>query len=640
MMVRMLEQLGWVLLNLTVLAAVVLLAWSVGAGLLLRLRLITEPHNSIERWHLPLAVGFGALSMTALGLGLVKLLSGPALVVACVGWVWVGRHGLLLLRSRSPVKGLPFLRDWGKFERLAMVLVGAHAALSWLGALAPPTYFDALVYHLGLPQLFLGQNHVWDLTGSVTSCFPLLVQMLNTFGLAWRCELFAGLLHWLFGCCAALLAYHIGALWCDRRVGLWAMIGLYATPLVNTLSGGPFVDLPFIWLGMLVVWTFLEWEQHGSRRALLLCALCGGLLFGVKANALLLLALLGLRAGWVWCTQHRDWATVWKFGQALLLMVGLVAIWPLYNWLTKGDPWCMFNAFQEVGWPHATPRLSWEDLFPLNWAGIQSVGGEVFYLLTALVRAVMRPDLLEGWRYSPGPAALLMVGWLAALPRIDRRIWWLVVLATVYSAGSSFAGLEASRYLALAYPCLAIVAGYVIWRLESEGLTRTARIYMTLVCGLAVINLGLLLGQQSVRLPASLGLQSREVFLKQRMESHPVMHYASTQLPSNSRVLTMDPRVYYLQADYLMGDPSYQVWLPWTQVSSAAALSRTLQERDVTHILVTWSYAEKDAQFQNRMGEGWRAFQKIWQTFGPIYTEVVIEHETAALYALKPSGLR
>ena len=89
-----------------------------------------------------------------------------------------------------------------------------------------------------------------------------------------------------------------------------------------------------------------------------------------------------------------------------------------------------------------------------------------------------------------------------------------------------------------------------------------------------------------------------------------------------------------------MGDPSYQVWLPWTQVSSAAALSRTLQERDVTHILVTWSYAEKDAQLQNRMGEGWRAFQKIWQTFGPIYTEVVIEHETAALYALKPSGLR
>ncbi len=632
----LLVQLGKAALSVALLAAVVGLAWRVGTMVLRHSRLVHEAPTAIERWHLPLACGVGCLGLSVLALGLLRQFTGWAFALMGVAWLLI--TGLTPRASSLPVRTPPPnrpLQGWTTLERFVVVLLAAHVLLQFVGALAPPTFFDTLVYHLGLPQLFVRQHHVWDGTGSVMSCYPLLMQMLYSVGVAWRCEVFGPLLNWFLGGCTALLLYQLGTHWFNRRVGLWSVVCFYATPIVNTISAGAFVDLALTWVGMLAVWSLLQWEHQGQDRSLVLCALCVGLALMIKATGVMLALLLGGRVLWVWCRARGKTRSAKSILAAGCLALGLGSVWVLYNWVTKADPWCHVTAVRTVGWTYTTPRLIWNDLSPLTPAGVGQLIQHLAYALTGLVRVIVWPSAFDGWRLSPGPGGLLLVGWLLALPRVDRRIWWLVAFALAFTGGAALSGVEASRFFTPVYPWLAMIGGYVLWRLSSDGLSRLARGYAWVMCGFAVVNLGLLAVQQSVRIPAALGLMSREAFLRERLDSFSTMQHANTQLPAGSRVLTMDPRVYYLTCDYVMGDGSYQIWLRWPALADAQALAARLRERGITHVLVTWPYARDFARRDTPMRDEWQAFLRLWDQFGPVYTQPVFEDRGCVLYALR-----
>jgi hypothetical protein len=143
--------------------------------------------SPVLRLALGAGLGLGLLSLLTLGLGLAGLLR-PLIV-----WGLVLGLGVLLrrdlrasladLRTGAYGRAPLFPRPAGGFQRWLAVYVLASLALSFLTALAPPTGWDALVYHLTGPRLFVEAGRVTHPIDLPYLGFPQLGEMQFTLGM-------------------------------------------------------------------------------------------------------------------------------------------------------------------------------------------------------------------------------------------------------------------------------------------------------------------------------------------------------------------------------------------------------------------------------------------------------------------------
>lgn len=613
-----------------------LIAWGAGCRLLGRW-VPNDAEDPLLAFHVPLCLGLGMLSYGILVTGLFRLLSSFSVAVVVGALAWISRTQLRmgLLRGLRWLRRRP--RGWSVTDRALIGFLLAHGALHLAGALAPPTWWDSVVYHLGLPKLFLAQGHVLESAGSVMSCLhPLLMQMVFSAALALGSECAAQVMNVATAGLVALLLWQVGREWYHQTVGLWAAALLWFTPLINSVAGGAMVDLALAYFVGVALWAYARWEASFRLRDVAFCAVCCGLAMGIKSSGGLFLAVLAARMGWLALRR-----TASRAGWTALFVWAAVAgmlwlIWPLYNWLTTGIMFCPLKWASIIGMPYAGQRPPWVEFWPF---GVEQAGRLAGRLMAALVHlpvVVLWPTASlssDGWRFSPGPWPLLWAGWLLALPRVDRKIWALAVWCVGTVGLFGLAHLYMSRLLTPVYPWLALIGAYLLWRIQADVSHWLGRWYRTLVMVFAVGNLGLLAAQQSGRLPAALGVVSRERFLTQRVEAYPTIRWANQHLSPGDLVLTMDPRVYYFECNYVMGDPSYQVWLRWDAVPDAKTLVSLLRQRGVTHVLVTGSFADLPAWQPVAL---WARFWGLWkQVVAHRHVEAVYTHRTSTLYALR-----
>ncbi len=197
------------MISLLIWLAIVWVCFAFGASLLRRLRV--APAGLAEEAPFAIALGMGLLSFLVLGAGLVGFLGrweGVLLVavVAALG----ARHLLRLPRELWRAAAALRLRRLGAVLLLGFFL--ASFALTLLGALAPAgdNDYDGLVYHLGIPKVYLRQGSIHFIPWLSHSNFPFGLEMLYLLGLMVRGQALAKLFH--FGCAwlIALAIYAFG----------------------------------------------------------------------------------------------------------------------------------------------------------------------------------------------------------------------------------------------------------------------------------------------------------------------------------------------------------------------------------------------------------------------------------------------
>ncbi|MBI3287146.1 MAG: glycosyltransferase family 39 protein [Chloroflexi bacterium] len=316
-------------LDLAAALFIFVLGAALGRRLLARFPFQTEG----ERWLFGVGVGLAALSIATLVLGLaggfshltlsamaalLSLLMLPALYSAL-------RAAATILRSLRPP--LPL--------RLYFAI---SLALSLLLALAPPsTAFDALLYHLAGPKLYLEAGRIYAIDNPPLY-FPSLVEMLFGLAMAIRGDIAAQLLHYGYGTLSAGAAYLIASRFLSPQSRWWALALLWSMPMFPLLMGWAYVDLALLFYELLAAYAFLRWLEDESRPWLLLSGACAGLAMGVKYTAFVLpLALLGL---WAWHALRRG-----RFQARLVegilfcvLALGVAAPWFLRNGWLVGNP--------------------------------------------------------------------------------------------------------------------------------------------------------------------------------------------------------------------------------------------------------------------------------------------------------------
>ncbi|MBZ5641052.1 MAG: hypothetical protein LAO51_20115 [Acidobacteriia bacterium] len=508
-------------------------AWSVG-GWLSR-RLLGRDAAGRAGHVVATALGLGVLALATFAAGVAGMLRPPVLWLlvaaasspAAAAWRERRRAGPAPA-GPAPDEGVPRSRwpAWpGRVAAAPVFLVG------FLYASLPPTFYDTLVYHLGLPSLYLATKSLTYWNGSYLACYPQNAEMLNVVAMALGGEKAAQILSFGLACLLAAAVARMARGEAGREGSDLALLLLAsqwpfwfeACFAKNDLLGALFL-LPALSL-------VLERAPARPLRTLALAGVLAGLGVGVKLTN----ALPALLIGCVPALQRGRASRERMLRPAVFLLAVLAAAspWLVRNAVHRGNPF--FPAFYSVLGgrdfsSEAAERMKRDTLQEMDRspvavavriAGIgidrtrYASGGELTPLTIPLLAVGL---LLSRRRETAIPLGIALVtlvvgvGYVSAVVRVYAVAWALVPLA----AAAAFARFH-HRAWRIAVVSI-VVAG------AAPGFLLSARMLETVSTGGSRVFLGRI---------------EPEAYLLERVNYLPVARYANERLPADARILVV-----------------------------------------------------------------------------------------------------
>ena len=308
-----------------------------------------------ERWLFGLALGAGAISYTVLALGLAGLLTPAWIVAALAALAVLARHDLAavyrdlpeLLRSGLAVRRS--IRSHDRVLAIAVPVVELLLVLVAIEALAPPTGYDALMYHLQGPKRFLELGRIAPLADVQQANMPFTIDMLFLVGLAFGSDELGNLLHFAFMLTLVAAIYSFAREFLEERIGWIASIIFLSTTMMMVFAPIANVDYGLTLFDFLSVYAFVRWLRCRDVRWLGLSGALAGLALGTKYFGGVTTACLGV---FLLVTLVRSGSRPREIAR-LLLTFGLPAVliaspWYIKSWLWLGTPL----------WPYFAPARS------------------------------------------------------------------------------------------------------------------------------------------------------------------------------------------------------------------------------------------------------------------------------------------
>jgi 4-amino-4-deoxy-L-arabinose transferase-like glycosyltransferase len=546
------------------------------------------------------ALGLGAVSIVGLGLGVVGLLRRWLLWLVAVSGCALTVHPLW--RALRAAWADPAWRPSRRFEGLLAVFCGVALAVALGWALAPPTAWDSLVYHLTGPKLYLGTDQVSHPVDLPYLGFPQLVEMLFAWGMGLVGERGAAPIHWFYGVLAVLGLVIAGRRWLGEGAGWPAAAVLLAAGSVVLLAGWPYVDLALLLYATLTFLSLSRFCEPGQlrRRWLVLSGVFAGLALSTKYTALAILPASSLVL-FVSRLSHPGPKArrlqLWIRDTLIFSACALLAWspWLLKNfWLTGNPTYPFFLGGQYWdkwrAWWYDRPGTGllytapWR-LITAPWdATVWGIEGKEGYAATIgpLFLALL-PFLLLTWRRLP-PAMRRWLGTALVFSGALYGFWLWGVARTAL--------LVQTRLLLPAFGLLALVVGAVLG--EGASLPRRpvdvrwlVRAIVLLVLLLSLFDLGLgWVGQGPQRV--LLGFEDRDAYLSRRLGWYFPAVQAVNQLPAESKVLFLwEPRSYHCQV-MCVPDALLDRWLHSIHGYGhhADSIASAWQAEGVTHVLM------------------------------------------------------
>jgi 4-amino-4-deoxy-L-arabinose transferase-like glycosyltransferase len=548
-----------------------------------------DSSSDLERWTMGAILGLGLLGTLVFGLGLVSAyhpwIGYAFLLVLGLGALPEIRAQLGYLRSalhRPRFRPIPWL--W--------VYVSAMGLLSLGLALLPPTGWDALVYHLQGPRLYLENHRLIPVIENFYLNWPAQAEMLFTWGMLLKGDTLAKLFHWVFWLLTASLLYSLTRKTLNRRAGQWAVALWASVPVAIELAGLAYVDLALTAFVLAGAHAFLSWTDSRKEGWLVLSAAFIGLAMATKYTAVswlgLILLLLVFHA---WRHHRRPISWIVSRSAAFALIAGLVVTpWLVKNWIVTGNPVYPF-LFGGNGWNETREA----------WLTLPTLGGYsrnlLDYLALPWLLTAMGTTGTAAFDATIGPLLLCLVPLLVISSDRPRAVRYglllvagqlLIFSITIWRT----AYLVETRLLLPAFPLLCLAAAFVLHRLTAWDrptfhLSRVVRIVVGLVLLTTLITESYAFLSRYPFAPL-VGLESRESYLARGLGVHwHAMRETSTALSNDSRILFLwEPRGYYYELSALPDatlDNLSQLRMAYGD-ANAAALS--LAEAGFTHFLL------------------------------------------------------
>lgn len=475
-------------------------------------------------------------------------------------------------------------------EPLAILLGAVLAVVAvalWAQALRPLVAWDADVYHLTVPRLYLEHGGFRRIPFNVYSNWPMAVQLLFALAMTVKDHVLASGLHFGFG---VLLAIAVGGVAARAASPLWGLIAaalLLVHPVLLFEVRIAYVDVAcafFLFAGFLAVHRALDDGAH-ERRWLLAAGLACGLLAGAKINGVF--GALAIGAVYT-CSRRRRGAGLGSLARALAVFAAPVAaLW--LPWLAKslwltGNPVypLLHGVFGGPEWSAALSRAH------RQWSLAIAMGDSPLDFLLLPFRVLFRGapeyERFEGG-FHPLAGVLLPVALLAARhePLVRRALavagMWFLLWASTY---------QQRRYLIPVLPLLAVATAVGGHALAARWLPRPALVARGLAALLAVVlvdsNAHYL--RQAPRLLAALWVRGDELRAHAADEVYAVI---DERLPADAKLLFVNVNGGFWCRREFIADSFFeasQIAALLHELGDREGIRRGLAGRGITHALV------------------------------------------------------
>ncbi|MBI5209437.1 MAG: glycosyltransferase family 39 protein [Elusimicrobia bacterium] len=578
-----------------------------------------EAQDDTLAWKLEHAMLCAGAGMAAASLGLLLLGLAGFLHPAALRWLfWAALAAscasTLPAACRSgwaPVFRRPS-RLPGPWDGAALLLLFCAAVLNLLSVYPPVIFYDALVYHLALPKLYLLRHGIVPTPHNVFTGVPFGVEMLYGWCLALTKDNLPSVLHASLGLAAA------AALWAAARrlggpsTGLLACLLFSLCPAVLVSGAVPGVELGGSFYCVLAFLALLRSAEAPEGRALPWSVLAGWLVGAAMGTKYSLMPVgVVLVATHLWMVRGRP--SAWRCTAAMAAAASLAVL----PWLVK-NAWFYGNPLH----PFLNGRLGLAG--PADWSGFLASSGSRDLTEVLTTAAGLKRLLLQGWESTmgrppmnnwPGPAFLLLLPWalltrwgarpMAAAPSGERRGTLPCedggpMAAALAAAGCLAVWTASTSHMRFLIPGLGFVALAVAVAVDAGAFPAWLRRLgwaVAIVAG--AFNFQVVFHQRMERgLTAFLsGEQDTARYLMRVRPTYSQPYYSAMafideKLPPDARVLFLgEARAYYCERDFI-ASTVFDLNPFWTELrgsADAAELSRRLKAMGVTHLFLNAS---------------------------------------------------
>jgi len=459
----------------------------------------------------------------------------------------------------------------------------ANAAVGW----------DAAVHHYAFPEALLRAGALVNVPEITFSFYPSLGEMLFTLGLGLDGEFLAGAFSWVFLIPMTLALLSIGKSIGQRRIGLWASVIFLGAPLTLETPYSGLIDLPYFTFCLLSLAVLLETIKTPKLKSIFLAGILIGFACATKHLGLMFLAgllpiviYLGLKSG------NRRLNPV-MFPLVLIFLSLLVPLpWYIRSWVGTGNPIhpffsSLFNqganqagsfsleAFARTDYPRNLPgfmaylwhlTMTYWDLRPWYWA---ITPAWLALLPGAIVLAIKPPAPSEDKIHHGNMRVILILAFLTMLINF--------FMAPAYP-----------RYMYPTWLCLSLLGGYVLLRVR-EYWPQAGKVLLVITLTFPfVIVLGMSAKRTLEVTPQLFNDEARHRAIAEAVPGYDVFEYIneSLQPPGNYTVLSIDPKIYYMDVPAIIAKPGIEsdLLIPWD--SSPGEIISNWQELGITHLLL------------------------------------------------------
>ncbi len=569
------------------------------------------------------AFGLGLLSLSVL---LVGSLVGTSPILG-----WLGLVIPLVLLHRAVLRwwrGIGELRElWSAGSRLGKtiaLLISLIFAVALLVALAPPLKFDALVYHLALPKVYLSMEKVGYQPGNIFWGMPQIGEMIYLWAMTIAGEPAAACVGWGVGLMAVL-----GLLGYSRRQAgvpaAWVSAAslLCGYTLASELSWA-YVDWFAILYGLAFLAMLHMWVDTGRTSHILLAGVFGGFALGSKYSAGALLAAGVVLVFYYSLNTGTPRQAVRNLAVFSLAAIVASAPWLLKNSLATGNP---IYPFLYPSGAMDTFRLEQYQGYPI-WGDWREL------LLLPWRATVAGHEAAPGYAASIGPlilglAPVSIAGLLLKLDPKLRRLLPAAALAgmglLIWAVAGRLSGylLQTRLYLVF-FPALALLAGggyRVLAGIKYPGvrLGRLVGSLVVLILGLNTINLGLdVLSKGAAQ--TVVGIKSSQQYLDDNLGWYSPAVRSIQELPGEGDVLMLwEPRSLYC-APRCQPDEVLDRWRgDLHKHGQPESILNEWREMGYTHLLVHHAGADFVRQEDTRYSPAeWQALDALLERLPPM----------------------
>jgi hypothetical protein len=612
-----LVNLGEIILNGLVLVILLIVFTALGRRALRHFQI--EFSSFAEEWALSFGIGSGLIILLILGLAVLGGLYEVLIVSLLLTIFFLVYKDVrdLCIRGYKAFSTI-FFRGKSVVNTVFLFLLGFACVATFLAAATPPFFFDALEYHLAVPYKYLLQHGFHYVPHHHASNFPMNLGMLFLVGMSFSGGMLAQLISWSFAPMTAIAVYGFTKSRWGAQVALIAATIIFLVPGVLILSTLTSVDIGVMFYSFLGFSALLNWFSSRQKSWFVLSGIFCSLAVGTKYTAILMTFLvieIILFIHECFVKKRSLFAGLQK-----MLLLGLIVLCGASPWLIKNSIYTENPIYPLLNSLFSTIQASQH----MNYDQYLSTNSPIFTLFRWLIGAeefrgeywlnLLRSFLRAPWSVTmqttraagkTGALFLLCLPGIFLLKKLDPSIRYLLAIA-----GCSFwlwvvlLPHEALRYVFQMFPPLSIVTAYIFWNFPFSH--RGKKWVLGGVSLILLYHLLMFFGETSVLRPFNylFGQQTKTTFLLEHgVNYYPVIHYANSHLPADSKLLFVaEVRGYYCEKDYLLAtnapfnDQEKILRQLIIESQNVEEVIRKLQHMGITHILVNWSEMKRLAK--------------------------------------------